>query len=312
MRILVIALALSILGNIQLYTRYKSYFSRTTDPVEKFHSGAELSTVKIALLKAEGTIMGATTKRLLRAIEQARTDDAVKAAVLQVDSPGGLVADSHQIYHELKKLSKVKPVAVAMTRLAASGGYYIAMGAGPEARIFAEPTCWTGSIGVILPHFDLSTLAEKIGVSSEALKTGEFKDTLNPLRKMTDREKDVWTAILDESFQRFLNIIDEGRNTLDYEGVKKLATGQVYTAEQAVKNGLVDEVGYVEDAVNYLQNKLGINARVITYDATPTIFEILSQSTAARDPESQWKSLLSASVPQALYLCSWLPALSTY
>ena len=113
-----------------------------------------------------------------------RADDAFGniAHLLVIDSPGGLVTDSHQIYHRLQKLQKEKPVNVQMKRMAASGGYYIAMGAGPKAKIFAEPTTWTGSIGVILPRYDFSKIAEQYGVASDPIKTGPYKDSLNPLR----------------------------------------------------------------------------------------------------------------------------------
>ncbi len=312
-RLVFAALMISIFFNFSLMGRYQSYFSEVADPLEKFHSGDKLSTTKIAIVKVEGTIMGPSTKRILRAIKQAREDDTVEGVVLLVDSPGGLVADSHQIYNELLKLSHKKMIAVAMTRLAASGGYYVAMGAGPKGRIFAEPTTWTGSIGVILPHFDLSGLAEKVGISSDSLTTGEFKDTLNPLRKMTDREKQLWSEILDDSYQRFVTIIDESRENLDRDAVKKLATGQIYTADQAVKNGLVDEIGYLEDAINYLETKLNLSgARVISYEAPPTLWDALSQGSESKSPEAQWRSLIEATVPRAMYLCSWLPMLPEY
>ena len=107
-------------------------------------------------------------------------------------------------------------------------------------------------------------------------------------------------------------VIDDNRDTLDYDGVKKLATGQVYTADQAVKNGLVDEIGYLDDAISYLEKSLGITAHVVTYDSPPTLFDLFAESSAAQNPENQWKAILNASVPQALYLCSWLPALPSY
>jgi len=311
-RLLFLALVISVIANFSMLGAYHSYFADATSPMERFHSGDWTTREKIALVKVDGMIMPPYTNRILKAIEKAREDDNVKGVVLVVDSPGGVVADSHQIYHELRKLGRKKPIAVAMGRLAASGGYYVAMGAGAEGRIFAEPTTWTGSIGVILPHFDLSGLAEKVGVSSDSLTTGEFKDTLNPLRKMTDREKELWKVILDDSYQRFLGVIDENRENLDLEAVKKLATGQVYTADQAVKNGLVDEIGYLDDAVAYMKKRTGLaGARVVTYESPPTLMDLLLESSQAHQPDAQWRALLDATVPRALYLCSWLPALAT-
>ena len=142
----------------------------------------------------------------MKAIEQARTDDHVKGVVLVVDSPGGLVADSHEIYHELRKLNQEhhKPIYVSMRRLAASGGYYVSMGAGPDGLLFAEPTTWAGSIGVIIPHYDVSGLADKLGVKEDSPKTGEFKDTLSIFRPVSAADKELWKPILDDSLDRFV------------------------------------------------------------------------------------------------------------
>src|SRR4029077_5357237 len=118
-----------------------------------------------------GTIMPPFTKRILQSIDHAKDDKHVKGVVLVVDSPGGLVSDSHQIYHRLKELGKTKPIFVSMKSLAASGGYYVSMGAGEEGRIFAEPTTWTGSIGVIMPRYEVVELAKKVGIDSKPLKT---------------------------------------------------------------------------------------------------------------------------------------------
>jgi protease-4 len=263
-RLLLIGLILSIVWNFVLYSSYEQYFAASAGPRETYHSGDRLSTNKIALLEMRGTIMPPFTERLRKAIKEAREDDGVKGVVLVIDSPGGLVADSHQIYHDLKQLREQKPVYVAMQRLAASGGYYIGMGAGPEGRIFAEPTTWTGSIGVIIPRFDLTELAQQAGVESDPLKTGELKDALNPFREMTPREREVWTAIMNDSFERFLQVIDENRMALDAEETRALATGQIYTAEQALKNGLVDEIGFQEEAVEALKKKLELSdARIV-------------------------------------------------
>ena len=251
------------------------------------------------------------TKRVLKAIEQVEKDDAVKGVVLVIDSPGGLVADSHQIYHRLQQLTK--PIFVAMKRMAASGGYYIAMGAGEEATIFAEPTTWTGSIGVIIPRFDFSAFVEKYGVKSDPLKTGPFKDALNPFREMEDSERAVWGEILDESFDRFLNVIAENRSDLDYEAIKLLATGQIYTANQAQKNGMIDEIGYEDEAIEALKKKLGLTeALVVSYESEPGLLELLSGVAKAKQPANQWRLALEATVPQPMYLGSWAPAMSSW
>lgn len=307
-RLLLIGLILSIVWNFVLYTSYEQYFAASAGPREKFHSGDRLSGDKIALLEMRGTIMPPFTERLRKAIERASEDDGVKGAVLVVDSPGGLVADSHQIYHDLVKLREKKPVYVAMQRLAASGGYYIAMGAGPEGKIFAEPTTWTGSIGVIIPRFDLTGLAQQVGVESDSLKTGELKDALNPFREMTEQEREVWTTIMNDSFERFLHVIDENRTPLDAEKTRALATGQIYTAEQARRNGLVDEIGFEEEAIEALKKKLDLSdARIVRYEFPMTVLDLVTGSLKAQQPENHWQALLEAAVPRAMYYCSWAP-----
>src|SRR6266576_4494251 len=117
-----------------------------------------------------------------------------------------------------------------MGSMAASGGYFVAMGAGTKAKIFAEPTTWTGSIGVIIPHYELTEVAQKIGFKAAPLKTGEFKDSLSPFRELTPRDKEVWDNILTQSFDLFLDVIDENRDTLTKPQVRELANGQIYTA----------------------------------------------------------------------------------
>ena len=309
---LLAALAFSVMCNFSLYSAYREYFASAEPPYENFHAGNETAADKIALLKVDGTIMPPYTERLLKQIERASKDDSVKGVLLVVDSPGGFVADSHEIYHRLKQLTAKKPMFVQMKRMAASGGYYIAMGAGPQGRIFAEPTTWTGSIGVIIPRYDFSKLAEKYGIGSDPLKTGEFKDALNPLRPMTDTERKLWENIIDQSFQKFIGVIDENRDGLDNAGVKALATGQIYTADDALGNKLIDEIGYEDDALKALKAKLQLTeARVITYTVPITLAEqLLGSAVKVQQPVDPIKALLDASVPRALYMCSWWPPLS--
>lgn len=310
-RLLLAVLGMSVLFNIGLYGAYHEYYAVTEPPQERFHSGDEFAGDKIAVLSVEGTIMPPFTERLIKQIDHVVKDDKVKGVLLVVDSPGGLVADSHEIYHRLKKLEeKGKPIFVQMKRMAASGGYYIAMGAGVQGRIYAEPTTWTGSIGVIIPHYDVSQFADKFGIHSEPLKTGEFKDALSPFRPLTDNERKLWANILDQSFQKFVKVIDENREGLDAEGVKALATGQIYTADDAVANKLVDEIGYEEDALAALKTKLQLQkVRVVNYHSQTTLVEQLLGSMHAKQPVDPWRIVMEASVPRAMYLCSWMAPL---
>ena len=304
----------SLALNFGMYSAYLEYFGDPSGPQERYHSGDRgAADAKLALIRISGTIMPPFTDRILKSIKQARDDDSVKGVLLVINSPGGFVADSQQIYHRLTELRQKKPIVVSMESLAASGGYYVAMGAGEKGRIFAEPTTWTGSIGVIIPRYDASELAAKIGVKSEPLKTGPFKDALSPFHELSGDERKVWDNILEQSFDQFLRVIDDNRANLKYDDVKELATGQIYTAKDAVKNGLVDEIGYEEDAIRELQKVTGLEqARVITYHYQLGLAELLMGSSTSHDPMSQWRSLLEATIPRAMYLFSQVPLIPTH
>ncbi|MFK7777811.1 MAG: signal peptide peptidase SppA [Gimesia sp.] len=300
-------LLISLFINLGFYFWFQDYFTVGGSASEQFVSGDQYAKKKIAIISISGTIMPPFTERILHSIKKAQGDEDVKAVLLEIDSPGGFVADSHQIYHRLVQLRKTKPIVVSMKRMAASGGYYVAMAAGEKGVIFAEPTTWTGSLGVIIPRFDMSGLAEKIGIVSDPLKTGEFKDALNPFRDLTERERAIWDHILDESFQRFLNVITDNRKNLDYDQVKKLATGQIYPATDAKENGLIDEIGYQEDALARLQEITGLKkVCVIRYSHPVSLFDILLGSAEDNQVENRKQALLNSTVPRAMYLASWI------
>lgn len=298
-------LAGSLLANITAYTSYQEYFAADSSLNERYHSGDHFSTDKLAIIRVNGVIMTPFSDRVIKMIKKVRDDKDVKGVLLSVDSPGGTVTNSHQIYHELKKLSDVKPVVVSMGSIAASGGYFIAMGAGTKGKIFAEPTTWTGSIGVIIPHYEVSEVAEKIGFKAVPLKTGEFKDSLSPFRELTPRDKEVWDNILGQSFELFLTVIDENRDKLDMTQVRKLATGQIYTAHDAKQNGMIDEIGFEEDALEELKKITGVTKpRVVTFHYPVAFWESLLGSVKTGDPAAQWKAVLELAVPRAMYYFS--------
>lgn len=302
--LLAVLLLASLVVNAVFWARYDRYYAGAEPPAERYREGDRDSEAKIVRIEIAGTISPPFTGRTLRAIERAEEDAAVKGVLLVVDSPGGLVADSHQIYHRLERLREKKPVFVAMQRFAASGGLYVAMGAGPEGLIFAEPTTWTGSIGVIIPRYDLSGLAEKVGVDSDSLKTGELKDSLNPFRPLSEKESEVWRAILDDAFGRFVGVIADNRKALDEEKVRALATGQIYTAGQAVASGLVDRIGFEEDAVAALNDRLKLSSsRVVEYEFPTGLIDLIAPAATAADPGRRWEAALDRAVPKALYHC---------
>jgi protease-4 len=307
-RMVTMLLVVSLMLNVLFVVRLNSEsFSDSSGIQQTHHSGNPDAADRIAIIRFTGTIMPPFTGRWLKQIRDAQEDDSIKGVLLEVDSPGGLVADSHQIYHELQKLRAKKPIYVAMKRLAASGGYYISMGSGPEGRIFAEPTTWTGSIGVIIPRYNAKDLAAKVGISSEPLATGPLKDSLNPFRDLSEQETEVWSVIMDESFSRFVSVIDDNRSNLNEEQVRSLATGQIYTASQAVENGMVDEIGFVEDALAALATSLQLDDyQVVRYSTTGSLLDVLLGATAKSQPTFS-EQLLDASTPRAMYYCSWNP-----
>ncbi len=330
----------SVLVNVVFYARYQEYFTSGNDPIEKFHSGEIRAADKIAIIRVQGVIMPPLTERVLKQIKLAKEDDTVKGVLLTIDSPGGFVADSHQIYHRLQELSTgddKKTVYVAMKRLAASGGYYIAMGAGPDAKIFAEPTTWTGSIGVIIPRYDVSGLAQTWNIKSVPLKTGKFKDALSPFRAITPEEQQLWGGILNESFEQFLTVISENRKSLAMKKTEQptaaddpsvvvnhwelvsenanakekgnLATGRIFTASVAASTGLIDEVAFEDEALEQLKKQLQLaEVRVVTYHSPTSLFEMLLGFGKANDPEQQQqRATFDSTVPQAMYYFSWVP-----
>jgi len=309
--LLSLVLLISVGFNLMLYSAYHTYLGTGEGVVERFYSGDLAAPDKIALVYVVGTIVPPFTGRVLKAVEQAGTDEHVKGVVLVVDSPGGLVADSHEIYHQLRRLDQErhKPIYVAMRRLAASGGYYVSMGAGPDGLIFAEPTTWTGSIGVIIPHYDASGLADKLGVKDDSLKTGKFKDTLSLFRPVSSAEKDLWSPILDDSLNRFVQVIVDSRKMLNAKQIRDLATGQIFTSNQAQEKKLIDKIGYVDDAVEALKTKLQLSkVRVVKYDSSQSLLEtLLSSRASGARPQSQLNALLEAAVPRAYYLFSTMP-----
>jgi protease-4 len=304
-RFLMLILGVSILANFWMLGKYNEYFIQTAELPEKFHSGETFADKKIAVIRAHGLIAEEASDYVVKQAKQAKEDDDVVAVVVEIDSPGGLVSDSHRIYHRLSELSSEKPVIISMKGLAASGGYYIAMAAGKNGKIFAEPTTWTGSIGVIMPHFDVVGLMDKLGVRTDPIKTGPLKDSGSPFHVMTDEERDSWTHIINQSFETFLNVIDEGRPNLSLDQVRELATGEVYTAEDAMQKGLIDAIGYLEEAIDEAKNRAGLQqVRVVTYSKTPTVLELLTgaSSQAAAMPKIDANLLLELTVPRALYL----------
>ena len=246
---------------------------------------------KILLLDVSGVILegphrilgltsGVTSpSRIKEELEKAAKDGRIKAVVLKINSPGGTVSAADVILHELKefKAHKGVPVVVCLQGLAASGGYYVAQ-AGDA--VIAYPTCITGSIGVIAMKFNLQGLMEKVGVGEDVVKTGKWKDFWSPFRPATPQEKEMMQHIIDDFYREFVNVVAQGRN-LSLKQTLAVADGRIFTASQAKDLGLVDQVGYLDDAIDLARAKAGLesSARVVIYHRPgsykPTIYSLL-------------------------------------
>ena len=287
---------------------------------EKYFSLDHRGQDKVAILSIEGTIIsgeGFFKQQVDHAIQDAK-DGRLKALVVRVNSPGGTITGSDYMYHHLHRLAEETkiPIVVSMGGLAASGGYYVSMCVGdtPES-IFAEPTTWTGSIGVVIPHYNLGVLMDKWGIQEDAIASGRLKTMGSFARKMTDEERTVFKELVDDGFTRFKDIIKQGRPKFrkDPEALDLLATGQIFTADQALKNGLVDKIGFIDDAIDRAIRLAHLdkdNVKVVKYKAEPRLSDLLFGIQGRQQQSLDLSALLEAATPRAYYLCTWLPVLA--
>jgi protease-4 len=237
----------------------------------------------IAVIRVEGLITSdeggpfavegiASAETIVGHIARANADPDVKAILLAVNSPGGGVTASDVIYHALKDVDK--PMVVMMGEVAASGGYYVSMA---SEWIVANPNTLTGSIGVISEFPNAEGLLEKVGVEFVVVTSGPRKDLGSPYREMTEEERAYWQAIVDETYESFVQIVAEGRH-MPVDDVRALADGGVYTGRQALEAGLVDQLGYEADAIAKAAELGGITGepRIIEYQRTPTFLDLLT------------------------------------
>jgi protease IV len=243
----------------------------------------------------------------LKQLEAVLNDDTVKAVLLTVNSPGGGVIESAEIHEKLVAIKEQKqiPIYVSMGSLAASGGYYISA---PADKIFAQRETLTGSIGVIMQTINYSQLAEKIGVEFETIKSGEHKDMFGGTRPTTDEEVAMLQEMIDESYEQFVDIIEQGRGMSEAD-VKKVADGRILGGTQALKAGLVDEIGKKSDALAALRADFNLqDAEVFEY--TPdsknwaSLLGVKIGSWFSPSAESQYlsKMISSTNSPRMMYL----------
>ncbi|MBL8828698.1 MAG: signal peptide peptidase SppA [Planctomycetaceae bacterium] len=277
---------------------------------ERYHSLSRFASDKVAIIDLEGTILegdGFVKKQ----IDRVKSDKSVKAVVLRVNSPGGTVTGSDFMYHHLVKLREERkiPIVVSMGSVAASGGYYVSMCVGDEPNsIYAEPTTWTGSIGVVIPHYDMSGLTEKLGVTEDSIKSHRLKQMGSPFKEMTEEERKIFQGLVDDSFGGFKAIIKSGRPAFREhpENLDKVATGQVFTTSQALAAGLVDKQGFIEDAIDRAIEIAKLDkddVKVVRYRKPGGLFDVLLDAKVAQ--RSDLAALFDLTTPRAYYLFSW-------
>jgi len=226
---------------------------------------------KVALVRIEGPIMD--SKDTVDEIKGYAKDSSIKAIVLRVDSPGGAVAPSQEIYAEVKKAAAIKKVVVSMGSVAASGGYYISA---PATKIIANPGTLTGSIGVIMEIPNIEGLMHKIGIKTEVVKSGKHKDIASTFRPLGKEDRELLQEVMDNVHEQFMKAVSEGRK-ISMEEIRKIADGRVFTGEQAKTHGLVDELGTLEDAIKTAANLAGIREEpeVISKKDALSVIDIL-------------------------------------
>ncbi|MGA7160088.1 MAG: signal peptide peptidase SppA [Bacteroidota bacterium] len=218
------------------------FFIFQGDNQEEYSSGTG-GTLAIVELKDE--IL--SSENIVRQFKKYRENSSVKGIVFRIESPGGGVSASQEIYEEVKKTrDEGKPVVVSMGSVAASGGYYVSCGA---SKIVANPGTVTGSIGVISQFMNFNQLMGKVGVGSTTIKSGKFKDVGSPYREMTDEEKKYFQETIDDVYLQFLSVVEKERK-LSPDAAKKLADGRIFTGKKAYEVGLVDTLGTYEDAIS--------------------------------------------------------------
>ncbi len=290
---------------------------------EKHHSLSKTASNKIAIIKVEGTIVG-SEGFVKDQIERVRDDDSVKAVIVRIDSPGGTVTGSDYIYHHLKRLATQKqiPLVVSMGSMAASGGYYVAMAAGgTENTIYAEPTTWTGSIGVIIPHYDLAKLLNEWHIDDDSVASHPLKMMGSPTRDLPEpfkaEEQKILEGLVQSSFEGFKEIVLASRPALRGDQAKQdvVFTGRIFTAKQAQENLLVDQLGFIEDAIDRaieLANLERDSTRVVEFKKPVGVLDTLlfGSQSQGRARTFDLASLADLTVPRPYYLCTWMPVLA--
>jgi len=277
---------------------------------------------KIAIIDVDGLIVNQAERTFfgqgenpvslfVEKLDRAQSDPSVKAIVLRINSPGGGVTASDIMYNRLVQFRQYKrvPIIAVIQDVGASGGYYVACG---SDTILAHPTAVTGSIGVIVQLVSFADLMEKLGIDAQAVTSGRFKSMGSPLKPLEKEDVAIVQGMVNDYYERFVGVVQAGRPKLAPEAVRALADGRVYTGQQAKANGLVDDLGYMMDAVAEARKRSGASrVKVVMYHRPLGYRPNAYAATAMPTPATQinminvsMPALLELSQPQFLYLWS--------
>ncbi|MGL4595159.1 MAG: signal peptide peptidase SppA [Thermoguttaceae bacterium] len=292
-------------GIAALGTSLEELDFQNTPLTEKLVRGQSDAQNKVAIISIDGMIVESQDGFIPKQIRQVLMDESVRAVVLRVDSPGGTVSGSDFYLHLLREMKAKRsiPIVVSMGSMATSGGYYVSMASN---KIIAEPTTITGSIGVIVALVNGTELCEKIGVKMNTITSGPYKAMGSFSKPMSEDEEKIWQGLVDNFFARFKEIICDGRkNFADApEKLDAIATGQVYTASDALKNGLIDQIGFQDDAILEAMKLAGLNesdTKTIRYKDKSSLSQFLLEMRGPRHQMLSSKQIVDAMSPR-LYL----------
>ncbi|HQP32262.1 MAG TPA: signal peptide peptidase SppA [Deltaproteobacteria bacterium] len=224
----------------------------------------------IGILEVVGGIMSADES--LETIKAYEEDDNIKAVVVRIDSPGGVVGPAQEIYQRLLKLKGKKPVVASMSAVGASGAYYVACAAD---SIYALPGTLTGSIGVLMEFLDVSEGIGKLGIKAGSITSGTLKDAGTPFRPMTEQERAYFQDVINDTHAQFVEVVAKGRH-MPLARARQLASGRVYTGRQAQQLGLIDRLGGFDMALDEAQRRVGIPGEPrLVWPAKPSRFDAL-------------------------------------
>lgn len=303
-------LTASVIANLALVGMYLKYYPRV-DTNEEFKEGDRYAKDKIAVIRVSGMIMSESIAAPKRELKSAADDPDVKAVVLHVNSPGGTIEGSDELFKAIEefKTKTSRPIVVSMQGLATSGAYYISM---PADEIFADRSCITGSIGVITQLFTFEKLMNTYGVAAETIKSGAMKDSGSPFKTMSADERKEWQKMVDSMYGQFLGVILKYRTQKigGEEKLRKLADGRVYVANEAKSLGLIDQIGYLDDALAAARKRanLGEKVRVVSYARSIALTDLIGLSAPdkpAGHSQEAIAQILNRMTPRMYLLPPW-------